>query len=96
MPVYVYECKACGQKEEVLQPIGTTELDCPECETPMAKQPTCQALVFMKGAPSFRKRYLGTAPYTTRTLASETVKGGPGSPDPRAREQGEKWLERLE
>ena len=96
MPIYVYECEACGFKDEVNQPIGTNELACSRCGLPAAKQPTCQALVLMNGAPSFRKRYLGTAPYTTRVLASEKVKGGPGAKGEVAVMEGEKWLESLE
>lgn len=95
-PIYVYECEACESEVEVLQPMGTNELDCSECGGAMEKQLTCQALVYMKGSPSFRKRYLGTAPYTTRTLSSETVKGGPGAKSPSAVMEGEKWLESLE
>ncbi|KKL65444.1 hypothetical protein LCGC14_2154900 [marine sediment metagenome] len=95
MPIYLYECEPCGEKAEVLQPMGARELDCPECEMPMVKQPTCQALVLMKGNPSFRKRYLGTAPYTTRVTPREKVKGGPGAKDPRSVIEGEKWLESL-
>lgn len=96
MPIYVYECEACGLKTEALQPRDTNELDCPRCGLPTVKQLTCQALVLMKGAPSFRKRYLGTAPYTTRDTSRERVKGGPGAKGKTAVMEGEKWLESLE
>ena len=94
MPIYVYKCETCGLTSEALQPIGTNELDCSKCGVAMSKQPTCQSLVYMKGFPSFRRRYLGTAPYTPRVLSSE-VKGGPGSKQPVAIMLGEKWLESL-
>ncbi len=96
MPLYVYECEACESKAEVLQPIGTNNKDCPKCEMPMVKQLTCQALVFMKGAPSFRKRYLGTAPYTTRDTSGKRLPGGPGAKGADTKMEGEKWLESLE
>jgi len=47
------------------------------------------------GYPSFRKRYLGTAPYTRKIFPSE-VKGGPGSKLPEAKIEGEKWIESIE
>lgn len=95
MPIYEYGCN-CGNRLEVIQAIGAISPVCPSCEEAMAKMPTCQALVYMKGCPSFRKRYLGSAPYTTRTTSSEVVKGGPGAKDPRAIMEGDKWLEGLE
>lgn len=96
MPIYVYECEPCRSEVEVIQPIGTNTLNCSECKEAMSKKPTCQAFVYMKGSPSFRKRYLGTAPYTTRDTSHERVKGGPGAKSPRAIMEGEKWLETLQ
>ncbi len=35
MPIYEYECKACGQRLEKLQKISAAPLtDCPACEAP--------------------------------------------------------------
>ncbi|MDR5905899.1 MULTISPECIES: FmdB family zinc ribbon protein [Halomonadaceae] len=35
MPIYEYECKACGQRLEKLQKISAAPLtDCPSCEQP--------------------------------------------------------------
>ncbi|QTF91139.1 zinc ribbon domain-containing protein [Halomonas sp. BM-2019] len=35
MPIYEYECKACGQRLEKLQKLSATPLtDCPACEAP--------------------------------------------------------------
>ncbi|PMR74968.1 FmdB family zinc ribbon protein [Billgrantia endophytica] len=35
MPIYEYQCKACGHRLEKLQKISATPLtDCPACETP--------------------------------------------------------------
>lgn len=96
MPIYVYECEACELETEALQPIGTNKLACARCGLPTVKQLTCQALVYMKGTPSFRKRYLGTAPYTTRDTSSERVKGGLGAKTAKAKMEGEKWLESIE
>lgn len=98
MPIYLYKCEQCEYEEEIIQQIGGDGLNCPECGLVLHKKPTCHAFVFMKGKggyPSFRKRYLGTAPYTRKIFPSE-VKGGPGSKLPEAKIEGEKWLESLE
>ncbi|MFW6345428.1 MAG: FmdB family zinc ribbon protein [Halomonas sp.] len=35
MPIYEYECKACGNRLEKLQKLGAAPLtDCPACEAP--------------------------------------------------------------
>ena len=55
------------------------------------------AMVKMNGQlPSYRKRYLGTAPRTTRDTSRERIKGGPGAKGDVAVMEGEKWLENLE
>jgi len=95
MPLYVYKCKNCEFEDEVIQKIGADGHNCSKCGAVMFKKPTCQSFVYMKGYPSFRKRYLGTAPYTRKIFPSE-VKGGPGSKLPVAKIEGEKWLESLE
>jgi len=95
MPIYCYRCENCGFKDEVIQRIGEDKLNCSKCGGGMIKKPTHQAFVRMKGNPSFRRRYLGTAPYTRRQFPSE-LKGGPGSKLPKAKIEGEKWLESLE
>ncbi len=96
MPIYVYECEDCELETDELQPMGTDSLDCPECGDAMVKQLTCQSLVNMKGAPSFRKRYLGTAPYTTRDTSKERLPGGPGAKGATAKMEGQKWLRSIE
>ena len=96
MPIYVYKCERCGFEDEVIQPLGTNGLNCPKCGVGMSKKPTYHSFVYMKGKggyPSFRRRYLGTAPYTTKATK---LKGGPGSKLPAAKTEGEKWLESIE
>jgi len=95
MPLYIYKCNHCDFEDEVLQNIGTNKLDCAKCGFSMNKIPTAHAFIYMKGYPSFRRRYLGTAPYTTKPNPSE-LKGGPGSKLPLAKIEGEKWLESIE
>lgn len=39
MPIYEYECQACGRRHEVLQKASDLLLtDCPECEKPALKK----------------------------------------------------------
>jgi|TARA_Y100000310_G_scaffold44408_1_gene41472 putative FmdB family regulatory protein len=94
MPIYVYGCGTCDTEVDRLQPMGTDAADCRECGASMTKKPTAHALVFMNGAPSFRKQYLGTAPHTGRVTGLEG-KGGPGSSSPEGIRQGKAWLESL-
>ncbi len=93
MPIYFYRCEKCKKSEEFLRPIGAEAPVC--CGESMDYVFVPIAMVKMKGTPSFRKRYLGTAPYTTRNTSHERLPGGPGSKHPRAKEEGEKWLESL-
>ena len=92
MPIYVFGCKNCETEVEVLQPIDADEPSC--CGTAMTKKPTAHSFVYMKGYPSFRKKYLGTAPGTSRFNGLEG-KGGPGSQMPDAKSQGAAWLESI-
>ena len=39
MPIYEYECEACGYRHEALQKVNDPQLtDCPECEKPTLKK----------------------------------------------------------
>jgi putative FmdB family regulatory protein len=52
MPIYEYQCKACGNEHEVLQKISAEPLnDCPKCEEP--------ALIKKISAVSFRLKGSG-------------------------------------
>lgn len=47
MPIYEYECKACGHRQEAIQKISDDPLvDCPACEKPELKK--------LLSAPAFR------------------------------------------
>lgn len=50
MPIYEYECKACGHKKEALQKISDAPLvDCPECNKPDLKKMISAAGFRLKG-----------------------------------------------
>lgn len=47
MPIYEYECKACGHRQEAIQKMSDNPLvDCPACEKPELKK--------LLSAPAFR------------------------------------------
>lgn len=51
MPIYEYECQACGHKKEALQKISDDPLTvCPECGKPELKKLISAAGFRLKGA----------------------------------------------
>ncbi|MDH5573247.1 MAG: zinc ribbon domain-containing protein [Gammaproteobacteria bacterium] len=50
MPIYEYECQACGHTLEAIQKISDTPLsDCPECQEPKLKKLISAAAFRLKG-----------------------------------------------
>ena len=50
MPIYEYECKACGHRMEAIQKISEDPLtDCPECSEPELKKLISAAGFRLKG-----------------------------------------------
>jgi len=50
MPIYEYECKACGHRLEAIQKISDEPLkDCPECQKPELKKLISAAGFRLKG-----------------------------------------------
>ena len=51
MPIYEYQCDACGNKLEKLQKLSDDHLkDCPECEQPKLKKLVSAAVFRLKGS----------------------------------------------
>ena len=51
MPIYEYQCEACGNKLEKLQKLSDDPLeDCPECEKPELRKLVSAAVFRLKGA----------------------------------------------
>ncbi len=51
MPIYEYECQACGYKKEALQKLSDEPLvDCPECGKPKLKKLISAAGFRLKGS----------------------------------------------
>ena len=50
MPIYEYECKACGSRHEVIQKMSEEPLvECPECKQPEMKKLISAAGFRLKG-----------------------------------------------
>jgi len=50
MPIYEYECKACGHRQEAIQKMSDDPLvDCPECGKPELKKLISAAAFRLKG-----------------------------------------------
>ena len=50
MPIYEYECKACGHRQEAIQKMSDDPLvDCPECGKPELKKLISAAGFRLKG-----------------------------------------------
>jgi putative FmdB family regulatory protein len=50
MPIYEYECKACGHRQEALQKMSDDPLrDCAECDKPELKKLISAAAFRLKG-----------------------------------------------
>ena len=51
MPIYEYQCEACGNRLEKLQKLSDDHLkDCPECEQPRLKKLVSAAIFRLKGS----------------------------------------------
>jgi len=88
MPIYEYECEACGHRLEALQKLSEEPLrDCPECGKPALRRALTAAGFRLKGtgwyATDFRDK--GKKPESkdgggkATPAKSETAKGGSGS-----------------
>jgi len=50
MPIYEYQCQACGKQLEALQKISDAPLqDCPDCDEPSLKKKVSAAAFRLKG-----------------------------------------------
>ena len=97
MEVEIYSYK-CDTDHRFERPFLNRGLICPECGelcTVESAEEFSLGLTLMNGQyPSFRKRYLGTAPHTSNITGLEG-KGGPGAKDHRAYVEGQKWLNSI-
>jgi putative FmdB family regulatory protein len=60
MPIYEYECKACGHRQEVIQKMSDAPLvECPECHKPELKKLISAAGFRLKGGGWYETDFKG-------------------------------------
>jgi len=75
MPLYDFECGACGAQKEVILPSGET-IDCEECGTPMTKIWTKAPPVLTNIVPMYPGCKRLKAGYQHTNLADHSAKIG--------------------
>ena len=60
MPIYEYECKACGHRQEAIQKMSDDPLlDCPACNKPELKKLISAAAFRLKGGGWYETDFKG-------------------------------------
>jgi putative FmdB family regulatory protein len=77
MPIYEYQCKACGHVFDVLQKMSDGPLtDCPDCKEPSLKK--------LLSAPNFRLKGGGWYETDFKDKNKRNLAGEAGKPDTKA------------
>lgn len=77
MPIYEYECKACGHTMEAIQKISDVPLtDCPECSKPDLQK--------MISAAGFRLKGGGWYETDFKKGSKKNIAGGDGANKPKS------------
>jgi putative FmdB family regulatory protein len=83
MPIYEYECKACGHRKEAIQKMSDDPLvDCPECSKPELKKLVSASGFRLKGGGWYETDFKGgskSAPAKTESTPKASGGGGCGS-----------------
>jgi len=84
MPIYEYECKACGHRQEAIQKMSDALLvDCPACHKPELKKLISAAAFHLKGGGWYETDFKGGAKKSDKSESSGSDKpasgGGCGS-----------------
>lgn len=84
MPIYEYECKACGHRQEAIQKMSDAPLvDCPACNKPELKKLVSAAGFRLKGGGWYETDFKGGSKKTDKAESSGGDKpasgGGCGS-----------------
>jgi putative FmdB family regulatory protein len=82
MPIYEYECKACGHRQEAIQKMSDDPLlDCPVCNKPELKKLISAAAFRLKGGGWYETDFKGGK--KKNVVKSETAeKSSPAKPKP--------------
>lgn len=60
MPIYEYECKACGHKWDALQRMSDDDItECEKCKKPEAKKLISAGSFILKGSGFYQNDYKG-------------------------------------
>jgi putative FmdB family regulatory protein len=87
MPIYEYECKACGHRQEAIQKMSDDPLvECPECHKPELKKLISAAGFRLKGGgwyetdfKSGSKKNVAKSDSGSKSSSSSTPKASGGS-----------------
>lgn len=72
MPIYEYQCQACGHELEALQKLSDEPLrDCPSCKTPQLQKRVSAAGFRLKGTGWYETDFKKTA---QKNLAGDSTK----------------------
>ena len=79
MPIYEYQCDACGHELEALQALSESPLtDCPDCREPRLRKRVSAAAFRLKGGGWYETDFKKD---NKRNLAGEASGGGKSSGD---------------
>jgi len=77
MPIYEYQCQACGHDMEVIQKMSDDALtDCPECGKPELKKLISAAGFQLKGSGWYETDFKGGSKTTAKPSSSESSSAG--------------------
>jgi len=77
MPIYEYQCQACGKELEVIQKVSDAHLqDCPGCGKPSLTKKVSAAAFRLKGGGWYETDF--------KTGNKKNIAGGSDSPSPSA------------
>ena len=84
MPIYEYECKACGHRQEAIQKMSDAPLvECPACGKPELKKLISAAAFRLKGSGWYETDFKGGGKKSDKAESSASDKpasgGGCGS-----------------
>lgn len=79
MPIYEYECRACGLRKEILQKVSDPELArCPECGKPKFVKKVSAAGFRLKGTGWYETDFKGKKPADKDKGGEGKTEGGSG------------------
>ena len=85
MPIYEYECKACGHRQEAIQKMSDAPLvECPECHKPELKKLISAAGFRLKGGGWYETDFKGGSKKNVAKADSGGSKAGSSDSKPKS------------